>query len=998
MNEATHTKKDIPLPLALVLLAIVLGFIYSNGSLKNIEMLINSVEKFGIANQFLLNCSGLALLINIVSIYVLYRKLISLKRQGSRLRVLRKEKKLITVRGTVKIISVLLTTIVALFATKSFFSHLIVGKLPKIPFDDFLSVMSGNIAVACGTFGWLLIAAIEFICSKLKKRKKISEFPKDKNQICIGETKSDLPNIERSWETMGRKALNGNILVTGSIGSGKTQGIILPFFEQLLTNFDPRPAILAIDPKGTFVKEALQIAKAHGLEKEVLHVSLDNDVTFNPIFVKDALKRATFLDIAQMIRASARNFMGDSQEAAFWEISAFNLIKNCLCYSAAVHHYYTLNTLYDVVIEASRGNLSTRLVEAVNKQNFDLEEKFNIERAIKYFSLEFAELDPKIKTGILATATSFLNQFQEFRAGKVFCPAEDKLTISSMDEAIDQGKIILFDIVSPGLARSTGTLFKLHFESSLLNRLSSSSRGKARPGVLVIDEYQDVATTGGGVTLGDDRFLAKGREANSVMIAATQSLTSLESSIGKEKAARELFQNFRTRIACHSTDPSTIKLFQELAGEEEREKISRSLSELAQDAKRNYLFGGFDAENANITESFNVSKEKEHLFSVKDFSTLRPFEALGQVYDGKNTKYKRIFLKPYFLKEKAISHEKLLSGLTTIVAALFISFSSPEAKAVPSICDVVNTSFFEDCFSFQQGSCMCGGFPPRPCASFSYYVPRLFIEVHPNAGETMFRGLPGTTVQLNSLTTLPVPYGAEADFDTYSYHAHTISIPWADLAFKTLPCTSGLSNPLCFGAMSEHLGRNWLTGEADMRQPLFLAWAAAPKPCLLKGAAMSLAGGGETLFRSGSPMCSMNLPDIKVYPPSSHSVCNGWGVFFPRYGTYTGESQTIGALMIAARIKSLASEVFQSAPSSPDEKWQMISPGASACFREGENASSLESWRLVTEKNRIIKGKLRGYLFAIYQRVGCCADLHNIARARAALAAMKAACTGKGSL
>ena len=97
--------------------------------------------------------------------------------------------------------------------------------------------------------------------------------------------------------------------------------------------------------------------------------------------------------------------------------------------------------------------------------------------ASSYFK-EFDQFDEKVKTGVLATATSFLNQFQEYRASQIFCPDPDKLVIKTMDEVVDQGKILLFDIASPGLARSMGTFIKLHYEQSVLNRLVSPNRGK----------------------------------------------------------------------------------------------------------------------------------------------------------------------------------------------------------------------------------------------------------------------------------------------------------------------------------------------------------------------------------------------------------------------------------------------------------------------------------------------------------------------------------------
>ena len=144
-------------------------------------------------------------------------------------------------------------------------------------------------------------------------------------------------------------------------------------------------------------------------------------------------------------------------------------------------------------------------------------------------------------------------------------------------------------------------------------------------------------------------------------------------------------------------------------------------------------------------------------------------------------------------------------------------------------------------------------------------------------------------------------------------------------------------------------------------------------------------------------MCSVPM-SLETYPPSAHFACNGWGVFYPRVGAYNGVSQTAGALMVAARIKSLASEVFQSTRSSPSEKWQMIAPQASACFREGENVLPLETFKRATELGRVSSGRLKGYLFAIWQPVSCCRDLSEVPSSQAILAALKAVCQAGGGL
>ena len=101
-----------------------------------------------------------------------------------------------------------------------------------------------------------------------------------------------------------------------------------------------------------------------------------------------------------------------------------------------------------------------------------------------------------------------------------------------------------------------------------------------------------------------------------------------------------------------------------------------------------------------------------------------------------------------------------------------------------------------------------------------------------------------------------------------------------------------------------------------------------------------------------------------------------------------------GALMVGSRIKSLSTEVLHSMPNSPDEKWQMIYPQASSCFREGQNVGLLESVVNARETMRLVNGKLKGYLFVIWSRTLACKDMPAAAQAKAASLAIPAACGG----
>jgi hypothetical protein len=782
--------------------------------------------------------------------------------------------------------------------------------------------------------------------------------------------------------------------------------------------------------------------------------------TFNPVYIKDTIKDSNYLEVTSMIRAAAKNFSGSAKESPIWEDSAFNLTKNVVIYCAAIFKYFTLTDCYTTMLKADTDELIDNLkaivpefnsklnVEEQNyseeeteeeqlareikevkekilendskktikeiKAEFDEEETYNIRCAIQYFT-EYSLFEDKFKSGVLVTATTFLNQFQDYNAAKLFCPAEKDLTIKSMDEIVDGGKILLFNVKNEALARSMGTFIKLHYERSVLNRLKDPKRNKDVMAVLIADEYQDLVSIGHGGSIGDDKICAKGREANFFFLAASQSINSIHNSIGNEKAAKELIQNFRTRIACHSSDIETIRNFKELMGQEDMERTGHSISEQSQKTTRNFLLGGFDSKDANINESISTSQQKEHLVTGKEFSKLKSFEAFAQVYDGVETKFYKLFLKPYFLKTKSTRHKNVLKMLDdhksifsfvglkerllrigTTAACLMLFLFTHNANAFPNVCSVVNTIEFNSCLNFRYTLTTCGSWPYiRPCYRFSYMVPQTFIEVSPNAGVSHFTALPGAAVQLASASTLP-PFGSEDDEDTQSYHARTLSVPYAQIPFNMLPCGGTRIPKLCFDGMSEHIAEHWSTGLSDKFQPSFLAWSLAPKACLIKGAITSVTGGTDISIASDSPMCSIKLPPLPSFPPSSHSACNGWGVFYPRMGSHNGPASLTGALMIASRMKSISSEVFMATPSTYGEKWQMISPGSSSCFREGQNIGLLDTIKNVRDIGRLTSGKLNGHLFVIWKPVTCKRDIPYLATTQAAIASMKPMCVGYG--
>ena len=960
-------------------------------------------------NKFII--IGALIFINTVVFSFIFPLFFGLRRQGTRLKILTGEIKQTRRKKIINLIFYFTFSVSIFILTNQFNDFLVLTK--NINLVELCKYLTITYRVNFSLLLALFLLPVPYISKMLItkfKASELSEYPNDKDTVTLGaenESESKFKTIEANdWVKVPLSGLYGNILVFGSIGTGKTSGIVKPLIEQVIDNFKTFPTVLALDTKGNFSSFLLKLLKQKNVEKEkIWHIKLDGDVTLNPVYKKDILKKSNFIEVSELVRVASANFQGANENSAFWDTKAAALIKHSVVYCSAVYGYFTLANVYETILKAIDGEsvetLARELQNVLSESStFDVEEKFNINCSLQFFTKEYNALDDKVKTGIMSTATLFLDTFNEYNAHKVFCPSEEELVIHDFEKLVNSGNVLILDINKEGISRPASIFIKTMYQRAVLDRLKKSEVTEV-PAVLVGDEMQDWVTTSSN-GLSDSTFLSKGREANSIVIAATQSMNTLQDALKSKVTAKVIKQCFKTIISGQTHDEDTVELFKPFAGKVEEKRESHSVSETIQNAVSNpVLINNLQSQRGNVSESYSESTYKEDLIQGKDFSSLKKFEMIGYVFNGIETSFKKIFLKPNFLENKRVSHFNLLNFLSQSTACLctfiFLFTSSSKASSLyPSICSVIKTVQYRSCTDFKTKNCWCKGRwpkPPRPCVRVSYYLPNTFMEVWPNAGESYFKKLPAAALQLSAaIRDLKVPYGVEGDNDSYSFHSHTLAMPLSWF-FSFLTCGGQRKSKMCFDGMSEHLGTNWKTGAADKFQPRLLAWSLSPKACMIKGAAMSYRGGGERTYGADGG-CSYPLDWLPKYPPSNHTACNGWGLFYPRQGVYNGVNQTTGSLMIASRMKSISSEVFRNTPSTPDEKWQMIYPKSSSCFREGQNMSMLEIPKNVSDIGRLTSGKMTGYLFGTYRKVSCCVDWAKLPYIKASFEIIKNVCKG----
>jgi hypothetical protein len=296
----------------------------------------------------------------------------------------------------------------------------------------------------------------------------------------------------------------------------------------------------------------------------------------------------------------------------------------------------------------------------------DQDRKEQLQAVKRWYHGDWKNLDKKLQTSIIEGISVFLSLFDDNpRVKRTFCPSAETYTarerqpgtrkpLPPIANLLEQGKIIALNFpasMNPGLARAIGVMLKMDFQRAVLNRIPSivAQRDKPwRPIVFICDEYQHFATVGENEPSGDEKFFTLSRQAKCVPIVATQSISSLKTTLPGE-AWRTLLQTFRTKIFLSLSDDFSAKIASELCGQDEKWRVNYNISESGHDSRVSYLTGKPLADKAHISTSKAYSQQRDYRFDMKTFTELKNAQSVTLAYDGLDPLPPMFcYLKPYF--------------------------------------------------------------------------------------------------------------------------------------------------------------------------------------------------------------------------------------------------------------------------------------------------------------------------------------------------------------
>lgn len=479
---------------------------------------------------------------------------------------------------------------------------------------------------------------------------------KDQLQMVIGlkHSKLNLDKVkEPEWVIVPEKAMFQNFLISGTIGTGKTASMMYPLSKQAIfykaDDKEEKAGMLILDVKGNFYEQVLSYAKECGRENDVILIQLGGEYKYNPLHKPEM----EAIDLAERSRIVMDLFSGGGKKEAFWDTKSAQMMCECIRLMRMVNKGYVgLGDVHSLVTDESF--LEERLNELYGMQ--DKVAEFDFKSCTNYFNGEFRSKAENTIETVKACVTEMTAFFASSeRIYNSFCPSKDELNFFGFQEAINLGKIVVLAMnvaEYPKVSKTIAAYLKLDFQAEVQQRtVSHKELNRRRPVFFLSDEYQEF------VTSNDGNFYGVSREARCCSIVASQSYTSLLKTLGDDKAFNTLQQNLINKIWLRSDDKLTIETAQLLTGREEKRRVSKNISESAADTKKSRIFGRLLSDKTSISESINISTQKEHTFDERVFTqTLELFK--GVCFLAHETGMQEpsiVHLMPYFqspVKEK----------------------------------------------------------------------------------------------------------------------------------------------------------------------------------------------------------------------------------------------------------------------------------------------------------------------------------------------------------
>ena len=430
-----------------------------------------------------------------------------------------------------------------------------------------------------------------------------------------------------------------------------------PFTKQLISfksnDLKEKLGMLILDVKGNYYNQVKKYADFYNRKDDLIVIGLDSNIRYNPLD-KPSLKASV---LANKLKTILTLFSPNNSES-YWLDKAEQVLTECikLCrlYNDGYVNFVELHKL--ITIPDYYKDKIKLLKEKFLSGIFSIEDIHNLYSSIEFFEKEFIALDTRTASILKSEITRITGCFvSDYNIQKIFCPEKSELNFYGFSDVVNKGKIVVLNMnISEyrNLSKIIAAYLKLDFQAEVMCRLAHSP-SYMRSVAFISDEYHEY------VTDTDANFFAQSREAKCVNIVATQSYTSLLSSINNQYTVKVIVQNLINKFWFRTDDIFTVEDAQKQIGKEEKDKISLGFSENSNDSSSNNIVSYIFSHKTSSSESINRYTQSDYVFDTNFFTReLETFSCVAFVSDGsKILPPQKLSLVPYFILDKDMENQ-----------------------------------------------------------------------------------------------------------------------------------------------------------------------------------------------------------------------------------------------------------------------------------------------------------------------------------------------------
>ena len=271
---------------------------------------------------------------------------------------------------------------------------------------------------------------------KAKVKHKKNKFKKKKQKnLClyIGNNFNDNTPIY-----INEKGLYQNILVTGTIGSGKTSSAMYPFSKQLIdyssNNIFEKIGMLILDVKGNFYKEILKYAENSNRTDDVIVIELNGSYKYNPLHKPNLSPQVLANRLKTILLLFSPNnsesyWLDECEKVLTESIKLCRLYNNCYVTFKELHKLITMENYYLQKLAL--------LKQLFRSGSLSKAQIYDLHSALVFFENEFNKLDPRTLSILKSEITRITNTFiSNYDVLNTFSPAKEELNFLGFEDVI----------------------------------------------------------------------------------------------------------------------------------------------------------------------------------------------------------------------------------------------------------------------------------------------------------------------------------------------------------------------------------------------------------------------------------------------------------------------------------------------------------------------------------------------------------------------------------